>query len=85
MRGLNKNDATADQSRVKAPSPRPLMPEPICWAVTDLENIQQTHDMLVSVEKRYPGTAYHEKLHIKAITKNFARDMRCLSFSCNAL
>lgn len=30
MRGLNKKDATADQSRVKAPSPRPLMPDPIC-------------------------------------------------------
>ncbi|KAG5625352.1 hypothetical protein H5410_010570 [Solanum commersonii] len=30
MRGLNKKDATADQSRVIAPTPRPLMPDPIC-------------------------------------------------------
>ena len=88
MRGLNKKDATTDQSSVRDPSPSPLMPEPICWAVTDLENIQQTHDMLVSVVKRYPGTRYHEKLQISAIRKNFARDMRCFSCfscSCNAL
>ena len=85
MRGLDKKDATANQSSVIDPSPRPLMPEPICWAVTDLENTQQTQDMLVSVEKRYPGKAYHEKLHIRAIRKNFARVIRCSSFSCKAL
>jgi hypothetical protein len=86
MRGLNKKDDTADQSSVTAPSPRPLMPEPICWAVTDLENVQQIHDMLVSVENRYPGTRYHVKLQISAIRKNFARDIRCcFSRSCKAL
>ncbi|KAF7803792.1 MADS-box transcription factor 23 [Senna tora] len=30
IRGLNKKDATAVQSSVRAPSPKPLMPEPIC-------------------------------------------------------
>lgn len=52
MRGLSKNDATADQSSVMAPRPRPLMPEPSCWAVTDRENTQQTHDILVRVENK---------------------------------
>lgn len=85
MRGLNKKDATADQSRVIAPTPRPLMPDPICWAVTDLENAQQIHEMLVSVENRYPGTKYQQKLHINAMRKNFALDMRRSSFSCKAL
>ncbi|CAL5358202.1 unnamed protein product [Camellia sinensis] len=85
MRGLNKKDATAVQSSVSAPSPRPLMPDPICWAVTDLEKIQQTHEMLVSVVKRYPGTRYQEKLQNSAIRKNFALDMRASSFSCKAL
>ncbi|PON93713.1 hypothetical protein TorRG33x02_104160 [Trema orientale] len=85
MRGLNKKDATADQSSVRDPSPRPLMPDPICCAVTDFENTQQTQDMFVSVVNRYPGRAYHEKLQIRAITKNFARDIRCSSFSCKAL
>lgn len=51
-RGLSKKDATTVQSSVMAPIPRPLMPEPSCWAVTDLENTQQTHDTLVSVENR---------------------------------
>ncbi|CAL5358209.1 unnamed protein product [Camellia sinensis] len=85
MRGLNKKDATAVQSSVSAPSPRPLMPDPICWAVTDLEKIQQTHEMLVSVVKMYPGTRYQEKLQNSAIRKNFALDMRASSFSCKAL
>ncbi|CAL5434275.1 unnamed protein product [Camellia sinensis] len=86
MRGLNKKDATAVQSSVRAPSPRPLMPDPICWAVTDLEKIQQTHETLVSVVKRYPGTRYQEKLQNSAIRKNFALDdMRASSFSCKAL
>lgn len=85
IRGLNKNEATTDQSSVSAPSPRPRMPEPSCWAVTDLENAQQTHEMLESVGTRYPGTRYHEKLQISAMTKNFARDIRWSSFSCNAL
>jgi hypothetical protein len=51
-KGLNKKDATAAQSSVTAPTPSPCMPEPICWAVTDLENAQQTHEMFVSVEKK---------------------------------
>ena len=87
MSGLNKKDATTDQSSVTAPSPRPLMPDPSCWAVTDLENTQQTHEMLDNVEKRYPGTKYQEKLQINAMRKNFALDMRCPlpSFSCKAL
>lgn len=52
MSGLNKKDATAAQSSVKAPRPRPCIPEPSCWAVTDLENTQQTHEMFVRVENR---------------------------------
>lgn len=85
MSGLNKKDATADQSNVKAPTPRPRMPDPSCWAVTDLEKAQQIHEMLVTVGKRNPGTKYQEKLQISAIRKNFALDIRCSSFSCNAL
>lgn len=50
--GLKRNEATAVQSRVKAPIPRPFMPDPSCWAVTDLEKAQQTHEMLVSVGNR---------------------------------
>lgn len=50
--GLNKKDATTVQSRVMAPSPRPLIPDPSCWAVTELEKAQHTHEMLVRVEKR---------------------------------
>lgn len=34
-RGLYKYEATVDQSNVKAPIPSPLMPDPICWAVTE--------------------------------------------------
>ena len=85
MRGLVKKDATTVQSSVRTPSPSPLMPDPICWAVTDLEKAQQTHEMLDSVVKRYPGTRYQEKLHNSAIRKNFALDMRLSSFSCKAL
>ncbi|KAI7992335.1 hypothetical protein LOK49_LG12G00930 [Camellia lanceoleosa] len=84
MRGLNKKDATAVQSSVRAPSPRPLTPDPI-KARTDLEKIQQTHEMLVSVVKRYPGTRHQEKLQNSAIRKNFALDMHASSFSCKAL
>jgi hypothetical protein len=72
--GLKRNDDTAVQSRVNAPRPKPFMPDPSCCAVTDLEKIQQTHDMDVSVGKRYPGTAYHRKLHASATRKNLARD-----------
>ena len=60
IRGLNKKDATTVQSTVMAPSPSPLMPEPICWAVTDLENTQQIHEMLESVGIKNPGTKYHD-------------------------
>jgi len=76
VRGLNKKDATTDQSSVMAPSPRPLMPEPSCCAVTDFGNTQQTHEMLESVVNRYPGNRYQTKLQASAITKNFARVMR---------
>lgn len=85
MRGLNKKDATTDQSSVTEPSPRPLIPDPICWAVTDPENAQHIHEMVDRVEKRYPGIKYQEKLQTNAIRKNFALDMRSSSFSCKAL
>ena len=85
MRGLNRKDDTAAQSSVTAPSPSPCMPEPICWAVIDLENAQQIQEMFVNVEKRYPGIVYHVKLQISAIRKNFARENRFSSFSCKAL
>ena len=52
MRGLKRNEATAVQSSVKAPRPRPFMPDPNCCAVTDLEKTQHTHEMDVSVGKR---------------------------------
>jgi hypothetical protein len=52
MRGLNKKDATTAQSSVSAPTPSPCMPEPSCWAVTNLKNAQQTHEIFVNVEKR---------------------------------
>jgi hypothetical protein len=50
--GLYRKADTAVQSRVKAPRPRPFMPEPSCCAVTDLEKIQQTHETEVSVGNR---------------------------------
>nr|GMC52432.1 hypothetical protein BHE74_00007654 [Ipomoea batatas] len=40
MRGLERNEAIVAQSSVKAPIPRPFMPEPICCAVTDLDKIK---------------------------------------------
>lgn len=52
MRGLNKKEATADQSSVKAPIPRPRKPDPICWAVTDLGYAQHIQEMLCSVRKK---------------------------------
>ena len=55
MRGLNRKDDTAAQSSVISPSPSPCMLKPIFWAVTDLENAQQIHEMFVNVEKRYIG------------------------------
>lgn len=85
MRGLNKKDETADQSSVMAPIPRPFIPDPSCCAVTDLGKAQQTHEMLVSVGKRYPGNAYQEKLQISATRKNFVLDMRFSSLSCKTL
>ena len=89
--GLNKNEATVVQSRVKAPSPSPLRPDPIWWAVTELGKAQQTQEMLCRVWKRYPGNTYQQKLQINAITKNCALDRRFLlpfstsSFSCSVL
>ena len=85
MRGLNRKDDTAAQLSVTAPSQSPCMLKPICWAMNDLENAQQIHEMFVNVEKRYPGIVYHVKLQISAIRKNFARDNRFSSFSCKAL
>ena len=90
MRGLNKKEATAVQSRVMAPSPRPLRPDPSWWAVTDFGKAQQTHAILCKVWKRYPGNNFQEKLQTSAITKNFTRDRRYFpssfsSFSCNVL
>ncbi|KAL7002962.1 hypothetical protein U1Q18_004122 [Sarracenia purpurea var. burkii] len=85
IRGLNKKDATTLQSSVRAPIPRPFMPDPICWAFTESEKTQQTHEMLEIVGKRYPGTKYQEKLQTSAITKNFALDIRSSSSSCKAL
>ena len=82
MRGLNRKDDTAAQSSVIAPSPSPCMPKPICWAVTDLENV---HEMFVNVEKRDPGIMYHVKLQISAIRKNFACENCFSSFLCKAL
>ncbi|CAL5054900.1 unnamed protein product [Urochloa decumbens] len=52
MRGLKRKEETVDQSSVKAPRPRPFMPEPSCCAVTDLEKTQHTHEMDVSAGKR---------------------------------
>lgn len=50
--GLNKKAATVVQSSVKAPKPRPLMPEPIWWAVTEWGKAKHTKEMLCKVWKR---------------------------------
>lgn len=81
MRGLPRNEAMTDQSRVKAPMPRPRIPDPICWAVIEFGNTQHTQLMVPKVGKRYPGTTYQEKLQMSAIKKNFALVIRFLSFS----
>lgn len=94
MRGLNKKEATTDQSRVSAPNPSPLKPEPSCWAVIDLGKAQQTHEILCRDWKKKSGTEYQRKLPVIAMTKNFDLDMRFLlspsvlspfSFSCSVL
>ena len=43
-KGVPKKPATVDQSRPNEPSPRPLIPPPICWAVTESFQIQQTRE-----------------------------------------
>lgn len=49
-RGLGKKEAIVDQScSVRAPSPSPLIPDPSCWAVTDLGKAQHTQAMLCNV------------------------------------
>ncbi|KAL8136587.1 hypothetical protein V2J09_002588 [Rumex salicifolius] len=50
IKGLKRKDATAVQSSVTAPTPRPLIPDPSCCAVTDLENTQHTHEMLTAAK-----------------------------------
>lgn len=52
IRGLPRNEATTDQSSVKEANPSPFMPDPSCWAVTDLGRAQQSKEMLLNVEKR---------------------------------
>ena len=89
LSGLNKKEATVVQSSVKALKPRPLMPEPIWWTVTEWGKAKHTKEMLCKVWKRYPGNTYQQKLQTNTITKNFTRDMRRVpsfsSFSCKVL
>ncbi|KAL0283644.1 UNVERIFIED_CONTAM: hypothetical protein Sangu_2876300 [Sesamum angustifolium] len=51
-RGLPRNDATTDQSKVREAIPSPSIPEPICWAVTDFGNIKQSKERFDKVLKR---------------------------------
>lgn len=51
-KGLPRNPATVDQSKPNEPIPRPLTPEPICWAVTDFFQIKQTKEIDEIVGKR---------------------------------
>ena len=43
-KGVPKKPATVNQSRPNEPTPRPFIPPPICWAVTESFQIQQTKE-----------------------------------------
>lgn len=57
IRGLNKKEAIAVQSRVKAPIPRPFRPDPIWWAVTDLGKANRSMRCFVRIETSTQGTS----------------------------
>ena len=44
-KGVPKKPAIVDQSRPNEPSPRPLIPPPICWAVTESFQIKQAREI----------------------------------------
>lgn len=54
--GLRKYDDTTAQSRANEPIPRPFSPDPICWVVTELFQIQQATDKDATDGKRKFGT-----------------------------
>lgn len=55
--GLPMYEDMLDQSRPKAPTPRPWSPEPSCCARTECGKTQQSQEREVRRGKRYPGKA----------------------------
>lgn len=55
--GLRRKEDMPAQSRLMAPIPSPLKPEPSCCAVTVFGYARHTHEKYVKVLKRYPGSA----------------------------
>lgn len=53
--GLPRNAEIVAQSRENEPMPKPLSPDPICWAVTDVGHKIHATEMVVKEVKKYPG------------------------------
>nr|GLL18338.1 unknown [Ipomoea trifida] len=77
MRGLERNEAIVAQSSVKAPIPRPFMPEPICCANKEPTSKQRDFPLIKcdynghdpnaisgSISKRIPGVPKNADKHV---------------------